>query len=283
MTDRSFMTSLVSIGDCVAGMQSAVAAESVDVVVTSPPYNLGIRYGKYSDTRAEEEYLEWCGQWTSEVARVLAPNGSFFLNLGSSPKLPMLPFRLLLRLVDGGGWRLQNTFHWIKSIAVPLEGAERTVGHFKPINSPRFVTDCHEPVYHLTRSGEVPVDRRAVGVPYEHKSNIARWGHTGGEDRRCRGNNWLIPYETITSRSKDRPHPATFPVALPERCIRLQGNCAGLTVMDPFLGIGSSWVAAKRCGVRRFIGFELEETFVEVARERVDGAPGTPEGFRLEA
>jgi site-specific DNA-methyltransferase (adenine-specific) len=110
-----------------------------------------------------------------------------------------------------------------------------------------------------------------VGVPYEHKSNIGRWGHTGGADLRCRGNNWFIPYETITNRSKDRPHPATFPVALPERCIRLHGNCGELTVMDPFLGIGSSWVAAERCGVRRFVGFELDEAFVEVARGRIGG------------
>ena len=43
------------------------------------------------------------------------------------------------------------------------------------------------------------------------KSNIARWGHTGGRDRRCRGNTWFVPYETIQRRAKERPHPATFP------------------------------------------------------------------------
>ena len=83
-------------------------------------------------------------------------------------------------------------------------------------------------------------------MPYQDKSNIARWGHTGGADLRCRGNNWFIPYETINSRDKDRPHPATFPVALVEQCIRLHGKGAATRLLDPFLGIGTSAIAAHR-------------------------------------
>ena len=106
--------------------------------------------------------------------------------------------------------------------------AERvSAGHFKPINSKRYVTDCHEFVFHFTKSGDVPLDRLAIGVPYQHKSNISRWGHTEGRDLRCRGNTWFIPYETIQRRKKERPHPATFPVQLAEWCIRICKKAPG--------------------------------------------------------
>ncbi len=194
-------------------------ADSVDVVVTSPPYNLGIDYGTYSDSAPREDYLRWTLDWCREVKRLLKSNGSFFLNIGASPSNPMLPHEIILALRDE--FVLQNTFHWIKSITVETRvGEEISVGHFKPINSQRFVTDCHEFVFHFTKHGDTPPDRFAVGVAYADKSNIARWGHTKGRDRRCRGNTWFVPYQTIKSRANQRPHPATFPVELAERCIK---------------------------------------------------------------
>jgi site-specific DNA-methyltransferase (adenine-specific) len=116
----------------------------------------------------------------------------------------------------------------------------------------------------------VELDRRAAGVPYVHKSNIARWGHTGGADLRCRGNTWFIPYETIQSRDKERPHPATFPVALVEQCVRIHGKGAATRLFDPFLGIGTSAVAARRQGIENFTGIELDAHYLEAARERLD-------------
>jgi len=117
--------------------------------------------------------------------------------------------------------------------------------------------------------GNTPVDRLAIGVPYADKSNIKRWAHTGGGDKRCRGNNWFVPYKTIRSREQQRPHPATFPVELAEQCIKLHGAEAGLVVMDPFVGIGHSAVAAKNCGVGKFIGFEIDGEYLAEAREAV--------------
>ena len=77
---------------------------------------------------------------------------------------------------------LQNTIHWIKSITIDeSDGSSISRGHFKPISSPRFLNDCHEYVFHLTPTGRTPIDRLALGVPYADKSNIARWGHTGGK------------------------------------------------------------------------------------------------------
>ena len=122
-----------------------------------------------------------------------------------------------------------------------------TVGHYKPINSRRYVNDCHEYIFHLTRFGDVELDRLAVGVEYQDKSNVGRWSGAKN-DRRCRGNTWLIPYRTIQSRDRERPHPATFPVRVPEMCIRLHGLQRVDRVMDPFLGLGHTALACKKAG-----------------------------------
>jgi len=264
-------------GDCIAGMQG-LDAESVDVVVTSPPYNLGIRYATFADTATREDYLDWCVRWATEVRRVLKPAGSLFLNVGAAPANPLLPHQIALRF--GELFVLQNTFHWIKSITLETRAGETvSAGHFKPINSPRYVTDCHEYVFHFTKTGNVPVNRLAVGVPYADKSNIARWGHTGGQDKRCRGNNWFVPYQTIKSRDKQRPHPATFPVGLAAMCLRLHGVGAGSTVLDPFVGIGHAALATRECEAGRFIGFDIDAGYLGEARARLESQKPEPDLF----
>jgi len=274
--------------DCIAGM-SRLADESVELAVTSPPYNLGIRYSRYSDRQDRRSHLDWCGEWARQIRRLLKPDGSFFLNIGAAPSNPMLPHELVMTL--RGLFVLQNTIHWIKSITIeefcshrpvagqivptlqtghrPVATNARSFGHFKPINSKRFLNDCHEYVFHFTKSGRVELKRMVLGVPYQDKSNIARWRHTRGDDVRCRGNTWFVPYETIQSREKERPHPATFPVQLAEWCIKLHGVSCVETMLDPFLGIGNSAVAAQRCGVKKFIGFEIDETYLMEAKRRI--------------
>jgi site-specific DNA-methyltransferase (adenine-specific) len=170
---------------------------------------------------------------------------------------------------------LQNTIHWIKSIAIEkaLAGAraklddDLAVGHYKPINSERFLHDCHEFVFHFTPSGETPLRRQAVGVKYQDKSNVSRW-RAAADDLRCRGNTWFIPYETIQSREKDRPHPATFPPKLPEMCLKLHGVDRIRTVADPFLGLGSTAVACAQLGLN-FVGMEIDERYLDEALARV--------------
>ena len=241
---------------------------AIDLVVTSPPYNLGVRYGKYSDREDRQSYLKWCETWAVQIRRVLKPAGSFFLNIGAAPSNPMLPHEIVFQFRDL--FVLQNTIHWVKAITIEdRDGETRSYGHFKPISSKRFVNDCHEYVFHFTRSGRVEIDRLAIGVPYQDKSNISRWSHTRGSDLRCRGNTWFVPYQTIQSRAKERPHPATFPVQLAEWCIKLHRLSRVKTMMDPFLGIGNSAVAAQQCGVKEFIGFEIDENYLAEARRRL--------------
>ena len=257
--------------DCLAGMKQ-LSSECVDLVVTSPPYNLGINYRTYQDKLELNEFIDWCQDWASEIHRVMKDEASFFLNLGAAPKDPLLPHQLILALTrKEPNFILQNTFHWIKSISVDTRKGETiSAGHFKPINSKRFVNDCHEYVFHLTKTGGVPLERRAAGVEYADKSNIARWSHTGGKDKRCRGNNWFIPYDTIQSRSKERPHPATFPVGLVEQCIRIHGVRRTKHLLDPFTGIGTSALAAQRMKIEKFTGFDIDGEYLKTARERLD-------------
>jgi site-specific DNA-methyltransferase (adenine-specific) len=141
------------------------------------------------------------------------------------------------------------------------------VGHFKPIVSNRFLNDCHEYIFHFTKNGKSILDKLSVGVPYQDKSNVGRWKQAN-RDRRDRGNTWFIPYDTIKMR-KERPHPATFPIKLPEMCINLHGLREKMVVMDPFLGIGSTAVASAKLGVS-FVGFEIDKEYVDMAMTRLN-------------
>lgn len=249
---------------------------SVAVLVTSPPYNLGVRYRTYDDRQPREAYLAWTGDWIKAAAAALSPDGSLFLNVGGKPTDPWTALDIAQQARPF--LQLQNIIHWVKSIAIDRESTgaaaglnrDLAVGHYKPINSPRFLNDCHEFIFHFTPDGATPLERRAIGVPYQDRSNIARWA-AAGTGTRCRGNTWFIPYETIQSRDRERPHPATFPTRLPEQCLRLHGVSRLGVVMDPFLGLGSSAVAAARVGAA-FIGVEMDEAYLREAIERTEAA-----------
>jgi site-specific DNA-methyltransferase (adenine-specific) len=261
------------LGDSV-NLVARLPREAVDVVITSPPYNLGVQYRTYDDGQPRAEYLAWSAEWLATVARALTGEGSLFLNVGAKPTDPWTA--LDVAQVARQHLALQNIIHWIKSIAIDKEAAgarahladDLAVGHYKPINSDRFLNDCHEFVFHFTPHARTPLDRLALGVKYQDQSNVARWSHAAS-GRRCRGNTWFIPYETIQSRDRDRPHPATFPPRLPEYCVRLHGLKRVRTVMDPFLGLGSTAVAAARLKVG-FIGIEVDEHYLREAVARTE-------------
>jgi site-specific DNA-methyltransferase (adenine-specific) len=269
------------LGDCV-DVLDRLTPGSIDAIVTSPPYNLGIRYRSYDDTMPRRQYLEWTTEWVSRVARTLTPDGSLFLNVGAKPTDPWTAIEIAQ--ATRPYLQLQNTIHWIKSIAIEksLAGTnskladDLAVGHYKPINSRRFLHDCHEFVFHFTAGGQTPIDRQAIGVRYQDSSNIGRW-QAAASGVRCRGNTWFIPYDTIQSRDKDRPHPATFPAKLPEMCLRMNGLGRTRLVADPFMGLGSTAVACAQLGLS-FIGIEMDQGYLEEAVERTRAAlaPAVP-------
>jgi len=265
-------------GDCVEVLPH-LAPASIGVVVTSPPYNLGIKYRSYEDDLPRAEYLAWTDRWLRAASRAMSPDASLFLNVGAKPTDPWIP--LEVAQVARQCFRLQNTIHWVKSIAIDREAAganagldrDVAVGHYKPINSDRFVNDCHEYIFHFTPRGRTPLDRRAVGVPYQDPSNIKRWA-AAGEGLRCRGNTWFVPYETIQNRDRDRPHPASFPPKIPEQCLRLHGlDRAGL-VLDPFLGLGNTAIAAAKLGLD-FVGIEMDGEYLAEAKKRIATSLGS--------
>lgn len=263
------------LGDCLVGLERLLDPESVDVVVTSPPYNIGVQYGRYNDRIPRRTYLKWIRTWARMVARVLNPAGSLFLNIGSKPSDPWVPFDVAGEVRNS--LVLQNVIHWVKSIYIENSSYDDrvslNVGHYKPINSKRFLNDAHEYVFHFTRNGNVELDRLAIGVPYKDESNVTRWGGAGSGVR-CRGNNWYIPYATIQRRAKDRPHPASYPPELAEMCMKLHGVGKIDLVVDPFLGIGNTAVACARLGVA-MIGFEIDEQYMETACTMLDRIENT--------
>jgi site-specific DNA-methyltransferase (adenine-specific) len=249
----------VSLGDCL-NVLSSLEERSIDIFVTSPPYNIGINYGTYQDDKSSEEYLSCLHNVFYEAKRTLKDDGSLFLNIGNTSKNPNLAFNVANCLRDL--FHLQNNFIWVKSIAIDFI----TYGHFTPINSHRFVNNNFEHVYHFTKNGNVKINKTAIGTPYMDKRNIAR--KADSLDLRCRGNTWFIPYETIQNKSQKGYHPAIYPKQLVENCIKLAGYDDDTVVCDPFLGSGTTLVVAEQLGINGF-GIELDEVYLKYAEKRI--------------
>ena len=255
-----------------------VESVSVDVIVTSPPYNLNKEYGSYKDNKERKEYLNWLYEIAQLSYLILKDNGSFFLNIGGTPSDPILPFEVVDKFRKAG-YKLQNTIHWIKSISFEKEDIGKnngirddySIGHFKPIISERFLTDLHEYIFHLTKIGNVKLDKRAIGVPYQDKTNIGRW-KAATHDKRDRGNVWFIPYPTI---NESRPHPAVFPEKLPYLCIKLHGVKKGMIVYDPFMGIGATALACIHLRID-YLGTEIDPQYIRVANEDIEKRKNKP-------
>ncbi len=255
--------------DCLEGMK-LMKSGTVDVIVTSPPYNIGKPYATHDDTMPYDEYLAWMHRIAHEARRILRDDGSFFLNIGGKPREPWVPYDVMQEFRED--YILQNVIHWVKSISIAKEDAgnydairdDISVGHYQPVNSERYLSQCHEHIFHFTPSGTTKLDKLAVGVKYQDKTNIGRWKQAK-QDLRDRGNVWFIPYKTIRS---SRPHPTSFPEKLPEMCIRLHGSTPSTVVCDPFMGIGNSALACITLGVH-YIGFEIDPKYCDCAEERI--------------
>jgi site-specific DNA-methyltransferase (adenine-specific) len=252
-----------------------MASGSVAAIVTSPPYNLGKAYASYNDNRPVEEYLTEQGKVAEQVARVLKPGGHLFLNVGSNSQHPWRSVQVAQEY--GRHLVLQQRIIWVKSIALdgstlpePLRNAmhDRQVGHFPSLNSDRFLNPVFEDIWHFTPTGSSSIDRIApgVGVTYVWADQPARFGHH--RSRHCRGNAWHMPYKTTQSRADRDFHPSPYPVALVERCLRLASLKPGELVLDPFMGSGTTGVAAIQLG-HRFICIEMNGDYLAIAKRRI--------------
>jgi site-specific DNA-methyltransferase (adenine-specific) len=258
--------------DCIIGMKK-LRPKSVDVVITSPPYNIGTQYKTYKDNIGRSDYLSWMKEVGSQIKRVMNDEGSFFLNMGSKPTDPWVPWEVAMQMREI--FSLQNVIIWVKSISISRNDVgnygkitdDISVGHLKPINSNTYLGKNHEYIFHFTKSGHLNLDKLSVGTKYQDKSNIKRFHKE--KDLRDRGDVWFIPYKTIRSSGQERPHPASFPPKLPEMCIKLHGVERVRTVLDPFMGIGNTAIASVSLGIK-CIGFDIDRYYCEYTEKRLN-------------
>jgi len=267
-------------GDCLEYM-ATMAAGSVAAVVTSPPYNLGKPYPTYDDDRPLDEYLADQSKAAEQIRRLLKPGGHLFLNAGWNSKHPARMVEVMLAFSQH--LTLQQPIYCTKSAAFDgsslpkdLRAAmhDRQVGHFVSVNSKFFLNPTAEMIWHFSPTGRSPIDRLAIGVPYVWADQPARFGHH--RELHCRGTTWHIPYKTTQSRADRDHHPSPFPVALPERCLKLAGLKPGDLVLDPFMGTGATLLAAQQLGIDA-IGIELDPGFCAAARRRLGQTEEIPD------
>lgn len=142
--------------DCIQWMD-AQPEQSIHCIVTSPPYNLDIKYGTYQDDQPRESYLKWMHDVAVAMKRVLTDDGHLFLNVGYSNTDPWVAMDVAQ--VFRQQFVLQNNITWVKHIAVNDQG----YGQYKPISSDRFSSATTESIFHFTKTGDVKVDRIAIG------------------------------------------------------------------------------------------------------------------------
>jgi site-specific DNA-methyltransferase (adenine-specific) len=237
--DRPVQT--VIEGDCLAHLRT-MPPEIAKVVVTSPPYNFGATYSLYDDKRPLHEYLANQREVAAEIARVLRLDGHVFLVVGNKADFPWRSVEVAQAWATA--LALRQHIAWVKSIALDAsslpnpamraEMHERTFGHFVSLTTKRVLNPCHESVWHFTRSDAgtaAVIDREAIGVRYTYDDQPERFGH--GRKVHCRGNVWHVPTPTVQHNGERFHHPASFPPALAELCIKLSGATGDDLVLDP--------------------------------------------------
>ncbi len=142
--------------DCIKWM-NAQNPKSIDCIVTSPPYNLNIKYGNYDDSAPRKVYLVWLAEVAKSIKKVLKDKGQLFLNMGYSNSDPFVAMDVAQ--VFRKYFILQNQFTWVKHVVVNDFGH----GQYKPITSNRYTSATTESVFHFTKKGDVAIDRLAIG------------------------------------------------------------------------------------------------------------------------
>ncbi|MBP8717854.1 MAG: site-specific DNA-methyltransferase [Candidatus Atribacteria bacterium] len=238
----------IIIGDCLELMKN-IPDCSVDITFADPPFNLGKKYNGYRDNKEFSAYLDWCKRWIYEMVRITKPTGSIFVH--NIPKW-LTYYATFLN-------EIAYFKHWIAWDAptAPM-GKSLQPSHYGILY---YAKDLKKNKFYEIR--------------YPHK--------------RCRKCNYLLkdyggkkaglhPFGPLVSdvwtdihrikhnRYRDE-HPCQLPVHLLERII-LMSSDEGDIVLDPFVGTGTTVIAAKRLG-RRFIGIDIDEKYVNITRDKI--------------
>ena len=248
---------------------SFLEPDSVHLIVTSPPYNLGKDYGTARDDTTYDQYLDWVGSWCRQLWRVLEPGGRLCLNIPldinlsfdaqgkrRTHKRPVLA-DVTHRLVSDQErtWVYNTTILW-------LEGniSRRTAwGSWMKASDP-WVNTAAEAVLVLSKLRRKRDGRgKQTEISREEFMDwtLGLWQFRGENSKRWR-------------------HPAPFPEELPRRLIRMFSFTDDV-VLDPFLGTGTTCRAAKDLG-RTSIGIEIDPRYCEIAAERCRAGVIQPDG-----
>lgn len=232
-------------GDC-RELIKQIPNESVNLVITSPPYNIGKPYGKYKDKIPLDKWEELIDDVTKEVYRILTPDGSFFLNLspvplGSNKEIVPLPF-IGYQIFKDNGFYLRNMITW--TFNNMQNCTNRLSGRYE--NILWGVKDINNYVFNLDD----------IRIPYISQNDKRL---EGGKGRNPTDIWYFNRVNNMTKKKLNLSHPTIYPLPMIERIIKMSSNY-GDTILDPFLGSGTSLVAAKKLG-RNGIGFELDESY----------------------
>ncbi|MEK7683177.1 MAG: site-specific DNA-methyltransferase [Chloroflexota bacterium] len=231
-------------------LMSELPDNSVHLMVTSPPYNAR---KEYDDDLSLEEYQTLLKRVFSETYRVLVTGGRACVNVANLGRKPYIPLHayLIQDMLDIG-FQMRGEIIWDKAASA---AASTAWGSWRSAANP-VLRDVHEYILIFSKDSFA---RNADG----RESTIER-----EEFLEWTKSVWRIP----AASARQVGHPAPFPVELPERLIKLY-TYRGEVVLDPFVGSGTTCVAALQTG-RHFVGYETEPDYVQLAEERIQAARG---------
>ena len=267
-----------------------IADDSVDLVVTSPPYAL--HFKKEYGNASQQDYTAWLIPFAREIKRIIKPSGSFVLNLGGawqqgSPIRSLYHYRTLLALVDEVGFDLAQEFFWFNPAKMPAPAEWVNVRRIR-------VKDSVEYIFWLVKDPMAKADNRKVLQSYSEdmkrlikrglKQTIRPSGHiinsTFATDQggsipsnliQCGNTESNSAYIKNSKLAGNKIHPARFPSELPRFFIEFLTNPGDL-VLDPFAGSNTTGYVAEELR-RKWIGIELRSDYAEESRLRFEGVP----------
>ncbi|MHA1231311.1 MAG: DNA-methyltransferase [Candidatus Helarchaeota archaeon] len=219
---------------------------SVHLMITSPPYNVG---KEYDEDFTLKEYLEFLIKVWKEVYRVLVPGGRACINIANLGRRPYIPLHsFIIKNMLDIGFLMRGEIIWNKASSASPSTAW---GSWCSASNPTL-RDVHE--YILVFSKGLFSRKN----PYERKNTITR-----DEFLEFTKSVWTFP----AVKAKKIGHPAPFPIELPYRCIQLY-TYEGEIILDPFMGSGQTAIAAIKSG-RLYIGYEITDEYVKLAEKRI--------------
>lgn len=251
-------------GDCIQVMKS-MDRESVNTIVTSPPYNLDKKYGKYNDNRPLEEWEELIANTAREAKRILKNNGSFFLNVSPIPDKKtkeIIPLDAIAYFIfKKEGYYLRNSIIWhfnnMQNCTNRLSGRwEKILWFVKDLNDYQFNLDDIRIPY-ITKN-----DKRLVGGSGRNPTDT--WNFDLPES-----DFWY--FDRVNNMTKGKlgisDHPCIFPIPMIERIIKMTTKERDI-VLDPFLGSGTTLIASQKLN-RIGLGIELDDRYNEIIEKRL--------------